>query len=227
MRESPGTRAKAPPQKKAAARTRTPPIARAAGRDADAPGIDGLQIGAKLRHARRMRGMRLKELAARVGCSESMLSKVENEQVRPSLKMLHRVASELDTSIGALFSGAGHGDEIVMRRADRPVISTKAIRRDGAAGVRLECLLPDPVDKLLYASIHVVEPGGGSEGSIEHQGEEVGYVLEGELELIVDGKTYHLYPGDSFFFKSNLPHGYRNVGTTTTRVVWVNTPSTF
>ena len=213
-------------------RARTPP--KAAPRRAvepgpaiEARGFEDLQIGAKLRHARRVRGMRLKELAALVGVSESMLSKVENEQVRPSLKTLHKLASELDTSIGALFGGPSHDDSIVMRRADRPTIATQSAGRRGVPGVRLECLLPDPVDKLLYASIHVVEPGAGSEGAIEHQGEEVGYVLEGEFELVVDGQTYRLQQGDSFFFRSNLPHGYRNPGAVTTRVVWVNTPSTF
>jgi transcriptional regulator with XRE-family HTH domain len=193
----------------------------------DAGGFAELQVGAKLRHARRVRGLRLKELAERVGCSESMLSKVENEQVRPSLKMLHRLAQELETSIGALFGRPSEDAGIVMRKAERPSISISPVGREGPAGVRIECLLPDPVDKLLYASIHVVEPGGGSEGTIEHQGEEVGYVLEGEFELTVDGRTYHLRQGDSFFFASNLPHGYRNPGRTAARVVWVNTPSTF
>lgn len=234
--------AKAAPKARAKVTAKATPTASGAARSEDlehgrvdslaegsppALGIEGLQIGAKLRHARRMRGLRLKELADRIGCSESMLSKVENERVRPSLKTLHRLASELETSIGALFVGTKPDDGVVMRRADRPVISTNAMGRGGAAGVRLESLLPDPTDKLLYASIHVVEPGGGSEGTIQHHGEEVGYVLEGEFELHVDGRTYQLYPGDSFFFPSNLPHGYRNPGATTTRVVWVNTPSTF
>jgi transcriptional regulator with XRE-family HTH domain len=206
-----------------------PPAPRLAGLKpvAAAPlGLEELQVGAKLRHARRVRGLRLKELAERVGCSESMLSKVENEQVRPSLKMLHRLAQELDTSIGALFGRPSQDAGVVMRQADRPSIATSAFGRKGA-GVRIECLLPDPVDKLLYASIHVVDPGGGSEGAIEHQGEEVGYVLEGEFELTVDGRTYLLRQGDSFFFPSKLPHGYRNPGTRPARVVWVNTPSTF
>jgi transcriptional regulator with XRE-family HTH domain len=194
---------------------------------APAKNIDDLQIGAKLRHARKIQGLRLIDLAKTIGCSESLLSKVENEQVRPSLKILHRLASELHTSIGALFAGASDDDRIVMRRAERPVIRTSAIGRPDSAGVHLECLIPDPANRLLYGSIHIVEPGGESGGFIEHKGEEVGYVLEGELELIVDGTSYHLYPGDSFFFDSNLPHGYRNPGRVTTRVVWVNTPSTF
>jgi len=189
--------------------------------------IEDLQIGVKLRHARKIQGLRLIDLAKTIGCSESLLSKVENEQVKPSLKILHRLASELHTSIGALFSGSSTDNRVVMRRTERPIIRTNAIGRPDSAGVRLECLIPDPANRLLYGSIHIVEPGGGSEGFIQHKGEEVGYVLEGELELTVDGTSYHLFPGDSFFFDSNLPHGYRNPGRVTTRVVWVNTPSTF
>jgi transcriptional regulator with XRE-family HTH domain len=189
--------------------------------------IEDLQIGAKLRHARKIQGLRLIDLAKTVGCSESLLSKVENEQVKPSLKMLHRLASELQMSIGALFAGTSDADRIVMRRAERPIIRTNAIGRPESAGVHLECLIPDPANRLLYGSVHIVEPGGESGGFIEHKGEEVGYILEGELELIIDGTSYHLYPGDSFFFDSSLPHGYRNPGRVTTRVIWVNTPSTF
>jgi quercetin dioxygenase-like cupin family protein len=40
----------------------------------------------------------------------------------------------------------------------------------------------------------------------EHDGEEVGYVVEGELKLIVGGKTYIIAEGGSFFFRSDLPH---------------------
>lgn len=190
--------------------------------------VDDLQIGAKLRHARMVQKLRLKDLAERVGCSESMLSKVENDQVRPSLKILHRLAAELSTSIGALFSEGGHDrNKVVMRRGERPIIRTNVIGRPTSAGVRIECLIPDPESRLLYGSIHIVEPGGGSEGDIQHVGEEIGYLLEGELDLTVNGTTYHLNTGDSFFFDSSLPHGYRNPGKVTTKVVWINTPSTF
>ena len=199
--------------------------------EVQAPGsessLDNILIGAKLRHARMLLKLRLKDVAASVGCSESMLSKVENDQVKPSLKILHRLAAELNTSIGALFSNIDDANRVVMRRHERPVIRTNTIGRPNAAGVRLECLVPDPANRLLYGSIHIVEPGGGSEGLIEHRGEEIGYLLEGELLLTVDGVQYHLYSGDSFFFDSSLAHGYKNPGEVTTKVVWINTPPTF
>lgn len=184
-----------------------------------------LKIGVKLRHARKLSGLRLKELANIVGCTESFLSKVENDKVRPSLQMLHKIVAALNTSIGALFSDTYGRDHVVLRALDRPVLQIGSRRKVG--GVTFECLIPYQDSKLLYGSIHVIEPGGGSEGDINHQGEEVGYVLEGEFELTVDKKTYHLSAGDSFFFDSDLAHGYRNPGKVVTRVLWINTPPTF
>jgi transcriptional regulator with XRE-family HTH domain len=184
-----------------------------------------LRIGAKLRHSRRLKNLSLKELARRVGCSESLLSKVENDKLKPSLQMLHSIVAELDTTIGALFSANYSEDHVVMRSTDRPIISMKSMTHSD--GVRLECLIPYPESQLIYGSIHVVEPGKGSEGKITHQGEEVGYVLVGELDLTVNKKTYRLKEGDSFFFQSHLPHGYKNPGKVTARILWINSPPTF
>ncbi len=59
---------------------------------------------------------------------------------------------------------------------------------------------------------------------ITHQGETVGYVIDGELELTIENSTYRLSTGDSFFFKNHLTNRYRNTGTVLARVIWVNTP---
>src|SRR5207344_2556835 len=49
---------------------------------------DDLQIGGRLKHARLLAGVRMRELALKVGCTESMISKIENARVVPSLPML-------------------------------------------------------------------------------------------------------------------------------------------
>ncbi len=168
--------------------------------------------------------MSLKELADEVGCSESLLSKIENEKARPSLQMLHKIVEKLGLTIGGLFAQRSAPDDIVTRKGERSII-----RMDSATGgaVRLECIVPEDGGEFIYGSIHVVEPDGGSKGTITHQGEEVGYVLAGTLELTVDSKVYNLSEGDSFFFKSNLPHSYKNNGTEQARILWVNSPPTF
>lgn len=73
----------------------------------------------------------------------------------------------------------------------------------------------------------MIEPGTESGGDISHEGEEVGYVLEGEFELVVEERPYFLKAGDSFCFRSELRHHYRNTSEQTARVFWVDTPPTF
>ncbi|KAA0686896.1 cupin domain-containing protein [Neorhizobium sp. P12A] len=62
---------------------------------------------------------------------------------------------------------------------------------------------------------------------ISHQGEELGYVLEGEITLTVDGKTYQVPVGASFHFRSKEAHGFRNLTQHPAKILWVSTPPTF
>jgi transcriptional regulator with XRE-family HTH domain len=184
----------------------------------------GLKVGAKLRQARKVRRLKLKELADRIGASESLISKIENERVIPSLQTLHKLVSELGISIGALFSG-DVPSQIVFRQGTRPILNVDSTGRLHGKGIRIESLALN--HELLYPSIHIVAPGGETGGAITHEGEEVGYVLQGRLRITIDGKEYLLEQGDSFLFRSELPHGYRNDGDIEAKILWVNTPSTF
>ncbi len=74
------------------------------------------QFGAMLRHARKVKQLRLKDVASEVGCSESFVSKLECGKVTPSLRMLHDMTTVLDTSIASLF--ADHeGASVTIYRA--------------------------------------------------------------------------------------------------------------
>ena len=197
------------------------------------PGKDGpdhtdemtlAEIGQTLRNARMMKRMRLKDVADRVGCSVSMLSKIENGRAAPSLRILHSVVRVLDTSIAALFSSAPDGDLVFFREGERPTVT---IDGTGRGEIILERLVPFSPNRILEGNIHIVLPGADSGGAISHAGEEVGLVIEGTIELQVGGTTRTLRQGDSFFFKSELPHSYRNVGDIVAKIVWINTPPTF
>jgi transcriptional regulator with XRE-family HTH domain len=184
-------------------------------------------FGVRLKHARLNRRVNLRQLADEVGCTESFLSKVENDKVRPSLTMLHRIVVALEISIAKLFAQSDEAEApvTVMRAGKRAILRTEQMRK--GTGISLETLLPGGLAALLEANVHHVLPGGSSRGFIKHQGEEMGFVLEGKLELLVDGKTFHVGKGDSFFFLSHLPHGYRNTGSVEARILWVNTPQSF
>jgi transcriptional regulator with XRE-family HTH domain len=183
------------------------------------------RLSMRLRLARQLRGMTLKAVADAAGCSESLLSKIENGKASPSLPMLHRLVQALDTNIGWMFEEVDGEEGIVFRKGSRPMIALDPLRR--GEGISLERVIPYSAGHLLQCNIHHIDVGGESAGPIQHAGEEVGYLLAGEVELIVDGRTYRLAAGDSFVFRSELPHHYRNAGDCPASIFWVNTPPTF
>ena len=186
-----------------------------------------IRIGARLRHARLTKGLNLKAVAAGVDCSESFISKLENDKVQPSLAILHKLVAFLGINVTSLFNDATdkEGPLFVMQTGTRPVIRTSL--RHQTDGVALERLVPYSRNSLLQANIHEVAPGGSGHGLIAHAGEELGYVLEGEIDLTVGDATRRVKTGDAFFFSSEHAHGYANPGKTTARILWVNTPPTF
>jgi transcriptional regulator with XRE-family HTH domain len=181
-------------------------------------------VGVSLRSRRRHMNLTLDDVATRAGCSESMLCKIETGKVNPSITLLRRLAEALAINVAALFDDTLPPD-IVQRAGQRPRINDNILRRGD--GIVLERVVPHAPGVALQADIHVVNVGGASDGLISHAGEEVGYVLEGVVELIVEGRTWRLEAGDSFHFRSERPHGYRNLGDKPARILWVNTPPTF
>jgi len=183
------------------------------------------RLGIRLRLSRQTRGLTLKALSDEANCSESLLSKIENGKATPSLPMLHRLVKALGTNIGWMFEESDGEEGIVFRNGTRPLITLDPLRQ--GEGISLERIIPYSPGHLLQCNIHHIEEDGESAGPIEHAGEEVGYVLNGEVELIVAEKVFQLNPGDAFLFKSDLPHHYRNIGKGQASIFWVNTPPTF
>lgn len=184
------------------------------------------RIGLKLRLARRTKGLTLKDLARQSGCSESLLSKVENGRALPSLPLIHRLVHVLETNISWLFEEVEPDDAPVSRAGARPVV-TLDNRLGDEAGVSFERIIPYKGGHLLQSNIHHIAVGGSSGAAITHEGEETGYVLCGSIDLILDGVTYTLGAGDSFCFRSNIPHSYRNAGAERASILWTCTPPTF
>ena len=84
------------------------------------------------------------------------------------------------------------------------------------------------IDGKLAMVMMEIAPGCSSGDDLfSHEGEEVGYVLTGELTLELDDKELTLSAGDSFGFEGKIPHRYNNKGTEPMQFVLVNTPVIF
>lgn len=184
--------------------------------------------GRRLKHARLMKGYTLKQLAERVDCSESMISKLENSRLSPSLAMLHRLAAALDTAVADLLlqdEEDDHDGVVTLFPASRFEV-TDPEREEARAGVWFDRILPMGRDGLLQVQMLHLEPGAEQPRFLHHEGEELIFVLDGVLDVIVETRTYRIEQGAMIHFSSMLDHRYANTGDGTARAFWVNTPPT-
>ena len=57
----------------------------------------------------------------------------------------------------------------------------------------------------------------------EHE-DEYGYLIEGDWEIFLDGRIYQAKSGAVIHCPRHTSHGFRNIGTTTGKMIWVATP---
>jgi uncharacterized cupin superfamily protein len=76
---------------------------------------------------------------------------------------------------------------------------------------------------MICSDMYEADPGGGSGGSYEHDGEECALVLEGTVEfLFSDTRKVALSAGESVSFDSRIPHRRVNSGSGPLRMIWTN-----
>ena len=74
----------------------------------------------------------------------------------------------------------------------------------------------------------VYEPGADTgRVMLSHDGEEAGIVIEGHLEVTVDGQKKVLGPGDAYLFESRKPHRFKALAHKRCVLVSACTPPTF
>ncbi|MBW7882513.1 MAG: cupin domain-containing protein [Caldilineaceae bacterium] len=59
---------------------------------------------------------------------------------------------------------------------------------------------------------------------IHENEDEYGYIAEGVYEIYLDGRTYEATAGAFLYFPRHSAHGFRNIGSTTGKMIWISTP---
>jgi transcriptional regulator with XRE-family HTH domain len=143
-------------------------------------------LGVKLRHTRMTKGLRLRDLADNPECSESMLSKIENDRAVPSLKTLYRNRRSTGPD-GRAVVCAADGAEWPGIVGERPIVHVDPLRND--PGLTIERLIPYHQSHLLQGTIHNIAPGGSCGGLVSHEGEEVAYIKARKLPIFLRDKS--------------------------------------
>lgn len=159
-------------------------------------------LGRVIRASREGR-MTVEELAEIAGVSGGLISQLERGIGNPSFNTLMRLSRALGLPISALFQGEDYEPE-------RRIVRAEERRKLTSEGLMQELLTPDANHKLGMVRT-IVPPGYSSEDTpMTHPGEEAFHILEGELEVTLDGHVYLLSEGDTVSFDSAIPHAYSN-----------------
>lgn len=174
--------------------------------------LASLDIGTQVRHLRKQRSLTLKDLSDLTGLSKPNLSQIENNVVTPPIATLLKISTALGVSIGHFFrKSAPDTSVVVVRKEDRYGIAKGP--HISHIGYQYEPLAYPKVDKNMEPFIvHMEERDAGDIVYNNHRGEEFLLVLDGILEFRCGDTVVQLEEGDSLYFDSGIPHGYRGVG---------------
>lgn len=192
--------------------------------------LDGLAaFGAEVRELRKARQMTLADLSKASGVSLSHLSAIERGTVNASLNKMQRIAHALAVPPDWFLirrPGAGPMERThVVRAGNRRNLNILYGETVEEAGY-LDELLSSSIGGDFYMGISYYPPHSESyvDDLYERDGEQHGFVLEGELELQLVDETIALRVGDSFSFPGRLLHRTRNISDQPARLIWVNAP---
>lgn len=177
-------------------------------------------VGETLRELRRSRRITIQEFAKALNRSSGYVSQLERGLSQPTLKDLYAACTifgvpiswfiELDEPVPA----SGREREFIVRGTQR-----RFMLHDGA---RTELLTPH-LDPAVEFMMTTYEPGLETEPkNVPTPGAEYGYILQGVLELWIDGEKFILNAGDSYRFDRSSIYHFRNPSTTEqTVIIWV------
>lgn len=188
-----------------------------------------LDIGERLRGLRQARKMSQRQLAARAGVTNGLISMIEQNKISPSVANLKKILDGLATSMVDFFAETSEDPKTFWRHGELPEIRSTAVHGPGASPARLSLLRVGRAGQnslmLLYETY---DPGADTGPTCySHEAEEAGFVLEGEIEITVGDETGLLGPGDAYIFDSRRPHRFRNPGKAKCVIVSASTPPTF
>ncbi|HEX5994372.1 MAG TPA: XRE family transcriptional regulator [Jiangellales bacterium] len=177
-----------------------------------------VRIGAKLRAARLAAGLTIEKVADAAGLTKGFVSRLERDEVSPSVASLVAVCAAIGLRVGALFEPPRTA---VVRSAEKPRINF------GGRKVK-EYLLTPGTQQHLEVIHSLIGPGGtgGTEAYTLDCDAEFVYVIAGRLEVLFAGETIVLEADDSLTFPGREPHTWRNASQTEPcQVLWILAPA--
>ena len=177
-----------------------------------------MKIGKKIKELRTLCNLTQEELANRTELTKGYISQLENDLTEPSISTLEDILKALGTNLGDFFS-TQNTNQVVFKASDYFDKEEEVYK--------ITWLVPNAQKNEMEPILLTIYPFSETHVDYPHEGQEFGYVLEGELLLCIDNKKLKVKKGETFYYDSTKNHYLKNVKDKICKVVWVSSPPNF
>ena len=177
-----------------------------------------MKIGAKIKELRTRNGLTLEELASRSELTKGFLSQLERDLTSPSISTLEDILEALGTNLSEFFQSTPE-QQIIFGKNDFFV--------DERDEHTVEWIVPNAQKNEMEPIRNTIHPGCTSFIMKANEGQEFGYVLNGQVELIIGKKVYSMKAKETFYLNGARSHFIRNKGKKDAVLLWIATPPMF
>ncbi len=171
---------------------------------------DAITPAQNLRAAREKQGFSIQELSQKTGIAQKELEQVEAGQIMLPLGQVIKLSKVLSLKMADMIS-VGDKSFTIVRAGERSEVQRFGKAKQASHGYEYLSLAPGKKDRLMEPFLVTLHPASSDEPS-SHDGQEFIYVLDGEMEVIIDDVRDILKPGDSIYYDSSTTHLVRAYG---------------
>lgn len=177
------------------------------------------EVSEQIKALRLKQGKTLKNLSKDTGLSVSFLSQVERGESSIAITSLNKIAGALNVHIKTFFEPE-HAHDFKINPSK---IEPFRLEKSEQEFLRVSS---EFVNRRLDSYMIKVPPNNHSEPS-SHEGEEMYYVMEGEITFFVNEKKYLLTENEMIHFPSIFKHYYKNETNKNVKILCILTPKLF
>lgn len=168
---------------------------------------ENVTIGEKIHSLRIAGGYTLAELASKAGMNEKNLADIENQRVAPPLGDIVSLANVFQVAVGEIFGDQADSPFCLVRSKNRPRVPRFSAASNKTGGYTYESLGYQKQNRQMEPFLVTLAPTEARQAEPnQHAGEEILFVLEGQIKVELAEHTDILNPGDSIYYDSTLPH---------------------
>ena len=179
-----------------------------------------MKIGAKIKELRIQKSLTQEELADRAELSKGFISQLERDLTSPSIATLVDILQCLGTNLEEFFTDTT-SEQVVFKKTDF------FEKYDSELKNEIKWIIPNAQKNMMEPILLTLDAGGSTYPDNPHEGEEFGYVLNGNIIIHIGNKTYKAKKGEAFYFTPNKKHFITAVGKNGATLLWVSTPPSF